>query len=758
MSSASRQRPGGGRRSSPAELGAGFVLVTKLQAPTPRRELVSRTALLDRLAVDPPKKLVLVAAAPGWGKTTLLSDWQRREQRGRRFAWLSLDSWDNDPVRFWTYFVEALRTVEPSLGGRALGLLHARGAPVTQTALPQLLNDLDAVQAPLVLVLDDYHAIESREVHDALGFFVEHMPTSLRLAVATRFDPPLPIARLRARGDLHEIRADDLRFTLHESSAFLNGVLDLGLDEDDVVRLHERTEGWPAGLYLAALSLEDRSDAASFIAAFAGDDRHVVDYLSAEVLAGQPDDVRDFMIRTSVLERLSGPLCDAVTRREDSTSMLEQVERANLFVLPLDNRRHWYRYHHLFGRLLFHELERTEPDLVPELHRRASAWYLEDGSVPEAIRHTLAAGDVDDARDLIAANWSAFFNRGRLATVTGWLDALPADAVQEDSRLMIARAWLALDQRRLDEVEEWIELADAELPRQSAETEVLRAVYHFKTGDVGEAHAAALEALALASPDAVFPRTAAGCIAGVTDYWAGETSSAVDVLHSTAELAESANNALAAGYALGYLALLEAERGDLETAETVATRALEQSEEPDFTEHFVTMVAHLARAKVELGRGDLDGAESSAARALALGLRGAGNLEVAAAELALADIKELLGASSEAHALVADASKVLQECPDAGTLVASLPRHRRRPSNVSGEELTERERAILRLLATDLSQREIGNTLYVSLNTVKTHTRSIFRKLDAANRRDAVERARALGLLSRSGDARPAGS
>jgi LuxR family maltose regulon positive regulatory protein len=659
-----------------------------------------------------------------------------------------VDPWDNDPARFWTYVVEAIRTVEPLVGADALALLQARGTRLVENVLPALVNDLEPLGERVVLVLDDYHLIENEEIHEALVFLLDHLPRSLHVVIATRFDPPLPIARMRARGELLEIRAGELRFSPEESASFLNEVLGLGLENEDVVRLHERTEGWAAGLYLAVLSLRGRADPRPFIAAFAGDDRHVVDYLGAEVLRGQSEDVRTFMLHTSVLDRLSGPLCDAVTGRLGSAAMLRGIERANLFLAPLDNRRRWYRYHHLFGSLLLHELEQTEPDLIAELHRRAAGWYREAGFVPEAIQHAIAAGEVDEGRELIAEHWNAFFNQGRLATVTGWLDALPRDAVASDRRLCVARAWLALDRGRLEEVESWIEASSEGVsPDGHLETAVLRAVHRFKSGDIGKANEAARNVLELAPSEAVFPRTAASCILGATYYWSGETARAVQALEEAAEIAGSAQNDLASSYALGYLAVVAADRGDVKAAEALASSALRQSDEPGFEEHFVTMMAHLGRAKTRLREGNLGEAESSASRALALGLRGAGRIEIASALLTLAEVKQVRGATAEGEALVGEARELLNNCPDPRLLAEAAPRRATTPDR-SDEELTDRELAILRLLDTDLSQREIGAALYVSLNTVKTHTRGIFRKLRASNRREAVERARALGLLA----------
>jgi ATP/maltotriose-dependent transcriptional regulator MalT len=305
----------------------------------------------------------------------------------RHFAWLSLENDDSDPSRFWMYVIEALRTAVPSLGTRSLPLLGAPGVKLTDTVLPELVNEIDALASDLVLVLDDYHLITNAQVSAGLTFLVDHLPPSLQIAIASRSDPPLPLPRLRARRELLELRLPELRFTEEETSALLNDILGLELEPRDVARLHQRTEGWIAALCLAALSLRSRPDRADFIQAFSGDDRHLVDYLAAEVLEQEPAEVRTFLLQTSILRRLNGELCDAVTNGTGGAEMLEEIERSNLFLVPLDAKREWYRYHHLFGDLLRHELNRSTPQLVPDLNRRAAEWHRERGSVDEAIFH-----------------------------------------------------------------------------------------------------------------------------------------------------------------------------------------------------------------------------------------------------------------------------------------------------------------------------------------------------------------------------------
>jgi LuxR family transcriptional regulator, maltose regulon positive regulatory protein len=733
-----------------------------------RAELVQRRRLVDLLSRPGLHKLTLIDAPAGWGKTTLLAEWAASPDERRPFAWVSLDRADNDPMRFWTYVVTALRTVRPGLGERALGALRGRGPSTTRDVLPELINELAADAPELVLVLDDYHTIGNEEIHEGLALLVERLPPRLHLAMATRSDPPLPLARMRVRGELLEIRSDVLRFSDEEATALLNDVLGLGLSGGDVTRLQRRTEGWAAALYLAALSLRGHPDAAGFIGAFAGDDRHIVDYLGGEVLAGQPADRRAFLLRTSILERLCGPLCDAVTDQPGSSAMLEEIERANLFLVPLDSTRTWYRYHHLFGELLKHELKRSEPELVAVLHSRANAWFRAAGAIPEAVQHAISAGAFEQARELIAEHWLGFFNRGELATVSGWLDALPRQAVAGDPRLAVARVWLALDLGRPGEAGEWLERAERGLaegrseagaPGLASGVALLRAVHRFKTGDVGQALAAARRSAELEREEAPFWRTVALVLIGVTLYWRGMADEAGSALHDALRLAEADGNRLAETYALGYLAAVHAGRGAAATADGLLARVEELVEgDPAAGEHFVAMMAHLVRA----GRLEREGRSADAVlqaeRGMELAGRGAGLVERCFAGLELAGLRlRQEGDLEAARELVAESRRILAGCPDPGMLAGLVaaaersvaPAGRLRPvhQTLAGEPLTERELAVLRLLPSGMTQREIGATLFLSENTVKTHTRGIYRKLAASGRDEAVARARSAGLL-----------
>ena len=375
------------------------ILATKLFIPSPRPTLVPRPRLIDRLNEGLDRKLTLVAAPAGFGKTTLVSEWVAGCDRP--VAWLSLDEGENDPARFLACLVTALQTIVPGIGQGVLDVLQSPQPPLGESILTDLLNDITTRAVDFILVLDDYHLIDAKPVDDALTFLIGHLPPQLHLVMTTREDPQLPLARLRARGQLTELRAADLRFTASEAAEFLNPVMGLHLSEADVAALEDRTEGWITGLQLASLSLQGNEDATGFIRTFAGDHRYIVDYLVEEVLQRQPEPVRRFLLQTAILERLSGPLCDTVTGQEGGQARLEALERGNFFVVPLDDRRHWYRYHHLFADVLSAHLLAEEATQVSTLHRRASAWYEQTGETSEAIRHAFAAKDFARAADLV---------------------------------------------------------------------------------------------------------------------------------------------------------------------------------------------------------------------------------------------------------------------------------------------------------------------------------------------------------------------
>ena len=526
---------------------AGPLLETKLHVPRRRRGLVARARLSDRLSREVPP-LTLVSAPPGFGKTTLLTEWLAAARTaGTLVAWLSLDPRDDDPTTFWTYLVSAVRTALPDVGAGALALLQSRQSS-TDAVLAVLLNELQAVPEDLVLVLDDYHVIEARDVHDGVAFLLDHLPPQVHLVIATRVDPPLPLARLRARGELVEIRAADLRFAPDEARTYLGDVMGLTLTADEVAALEARTEGWIAALQLAALSLQGRDDAAGFIAGFAGDDRFVVDYLVEEVLQRQPEQVRRFLLQTSVLSRLTGPLCDAVTGQGGGRAVLEALERGNLFLVPLDDRRRWYRYHHLFGDVLHARLLDEEPGLVRPLNSRASEWYARNGDPSAAIDHALAAEDVERAADLVERALPAMGRARQEATLRRWLEALPDELFGVRPVLAVGYVGALMStgevrgvEARLRDAERWVQQpADASrrppgemvvldrdaFRRLPAEITMYRAGLALVAGDVAGTLTHAQRALDLAGPDDHLGRGAAQSLIGLAHWRTGDLEAA----------------------------------------------------------------------------------------------------------------------------------------------------------------------------------------------------------------------------------------
>ncbi|OBF36116.1 helix-turn-helix transcriptional regulator [Mycobacterium sp. ACS1612] len=738
------------------------LLGTKLHVPAVGAHLLERPGLLEALSAGRTRRLTLLSAPVGWGKTTLLAQWACSNVECQGFSWLSLDRSDNDPVWFWMYVVAALQKISPAIGVRAVELL-VMGADPIQVVLPTLMNDLDSFAEPMVLVLDDYHLVLNRAVHEQLAFVIDRMPANMHVVVATRSDPMLPLARLRACGDLTEMRSDDLRFSSEEAGRLLSDVLALDVAQADIELLHRRTEGWAAGLYLAALSVAGRADAAGFLRTFAGDNRHIVDYLMTEVLDGQPPHLRGFLLRTSVLDRLNGPLCDAVLQTCGSAAVLERAERENLFVVPMDASRRWYRYHHLFGELLRAELSRSEPDLVNILHRRAAAWFEGEGLIDEAVRHLVAAGDVAGSADLIAADWINEFNNGGLSTVSGWLDLLPERTIRQDPRLSVARAWIALNVGRFDDARYWIHVVEnesaadtADDPGIGAQLVVLHEVHAFKTGDVTGALEAACRAKTLDFKNAQQARSAACSIYGSALYFSGSIGEAQAAFRDAAQLAEKLGDRRRGIYSLGYLSLIAAESGQLAEAEHQIRRATGIATNLASGEHFVNAIVSLAAAMILDGRGQKAAAADAAERAVSLARAGAGFLELAKALVVRAAIAEDLGDHQTVTASRMEADTLLRRCADADiarTMLTSSPRSAcvaARPRNRSDavvEELTAKEHEVLRLLATRLSRREIGQRLYVSINTVKSHQRGLYRKLGVENRAVAVKRGHELGLL-----------
>ena len=461
---------------------ANPLVETKLYLPMPRRRLVTRPRLSGRLSRGSDARLILISAPAGFGKTTLLTAWlAAMDTETRSVAWLSLDESDRQPATFWTYVITALQTAVPGIGADALTLLQSAQPPI-ETILAAVLNELAATPNAIDLVLDDYHLVDGPDLRAGMVFLLEHLPPHVHLVISSRADPLLPLARLRARGELVEVRAADLRFTPEEVAAYLNDVIGLDLTAQDIDALEGRTEGWIAALQLAALSMQGRTDIGAFIAGFAGDDRYIVDYLVEEVLQRQTQQVRTFLLRTCLLDRLNGALCDAVTGEPGGKATLESLDRANLFLVPLDDNRHWYRYHHLFADMLQAHLSDERAEEIIELHRRASQWYDQNGQPSPAVRHAVAAGDIERAADLVELAIPTLQRNRQEATIRGWLDAIPYEVVRMRPVLAVGLIGALMAgnefegiEGRLRDAERWLEPAirESKVPQARSEEMVV---------------------------------------------------------------------------------------------------------------------------------------------------------------------------------------------------------------------------------------------------------------------------------------------
>ncbi len=619
------------------------ILTTKLYIPPPRPKVVLRPRLIQRLneGLQRTSGVTLISASAGFGKTTLVSEWVAGCKRP--VAWLSLDEGDNAPTRFLVYLIAALQTIAPKMGERVLEALQSSQPPSTEALLTTLLNEIAAFPDKPVLVLDDYHVIDSQPVDQALTFLVDHLPPQMHLVIASREDPPLPLARLRVRGQLTELRATDLRFTPVEAADFLNRVMGLNLAAEDIAALENRTEGWIAGLQLAALSMQGQADATRFIQSFTGSHRFVLDYLVEEVLQRQPERVRSFLLQTSILDRLSGPLCDAVCSAgtEDSKGMLEALERGNLFVIPLDDQRQWYRYHHLFAEVLQAHLREEQADRVSEIHRRASVWYEQNDLPADAIRHALAAEDFERAANLLERVWLAMDLSYQSATWLGWVKALPDDLIRVRPVLCAGYAWALLNggkleasEVRLRDAERWLQPADEQAENSSAKMVVVdevefrslpasiasaRAYRALALGDIPGTIVYARQALTLAPEGDLVRRTQATALLGLAEYANGDLPAAErSLLDFQASMWQAGDIANALGMTF-ILANIWMAQGRLRKAVSAFQQALQLAENRDAPRPIGTSDLYRGLSELLCEQGDLEAAAQHLLTAQKLG-------------------------------------------------------------------------------------------------------------------------------------------
>ncbi len=721
------------------------LLTTKLNVPPPRPHMLSRPRLMRRLdgGLRLGHRLTLISAPAGYGKTTLLSEWARKREGdeatrrrsedaiqqdgesadGRSVAWLSLGEEDSDLVRFWTYLVAALQRVEAHLGEGIVDALRSPQRPPVEAFLTPLINQVAALPRGLVLVLDDYHLITNGAIHEGLAFLLDHLPENAHLAVATRADPPLPLARLRGRGQLTELRQADLRFTPEEAAAFLERVFGLDLSPEEVAALEERTEGWITGLQLAALSMRGQDDVSGFVSAFTGSHRYILDYLTEEVLRRQPEDIRHFLLHTSVLDRLSGSLCDAVLRESDratkrqsdrairrqsdkaarregdearrrgggganrrgaglssravadSQAVLEHLEATNLFLVPLDERRAWYRYHRLFADLLRARLGELYAHRVPELHRRASAWYEREGMLDEAMKHVIAAGDLARAAHIAASHGRSLLMRGELTTLLRWIAALPEREIETSAPICVTHAWALLLTGQLAHVEARVQRVEQLVPADSpllGDVAAIRAYVASQRGDVPRTVDLAERALERLPASKLGERAVVFFVLGGAHLLRGDVAAAVNAFGQAADVGQEGGNLHLALPALNSLTAIQLGQGELWGAKATAEEAIGLVTGPDGQPLPIGAGAVSALAELAYEWNELDEALVYARQGVELA-RLWGNLDTLGfGTLTLAQVLLAMGRLDEASAALRDAGRLSQEASLFPTFLPAL--------------------------------------------------------------------------------------
>jgi LuxR family transcriptional regulator, maltose regulon positive regulatory protein len=734
--------PRAGRRAADG-LGAGLILAKLVPHRLPQGS-VSRPQLLDELRLGRGRALTLVSAPAGFGKTTLLTEWVSTDA-GTRFAWVTLDPSDVEPVRLWSHVIAAIAQHEGAVGGRSADALRSNPDRVADAVLPVLIEELAEGAGDLVVILDDFHRAETSEINAQMSVFLRYRPPRVQLVISTRSDPALGVARLRASGDLAEVRAESLRFGDTELSRFFDGVGVSGLSAMDRRRLSERTGGWPAPLRLAAL-LMPAEDRGAFIESFTGGSRPVVDYLTREVLGLLEPSTREFLLQVSVLDRLSGGLCDAVVGMTGSGALLADLERSSVFI-SVDSAGEWYEQHQLFGEALRLDLSRTRPDLVPVLHSRAAGWLESAGDRETAAEHAIAAHDVAAASRLVAGQVQVMAASGRWATTRRWLSQLSWPEAKQDPELAYARAVSAALDGRIDEAVDWAAVARTGPPGQrDAEGLPLGFRADFAeasvgVNDVSRAEAAAQRAI-MTAPTAGWKGIVLSGL-GQAQYLQGRVSEAVETLRrAVGQIPDT--NPIALAFAVANLGLAEASLGVPSRADPMLDRLLGVLGAAGADRSPFGAVMHLACGERERRRGDLRAAADRFDVAIEILHTAPRSAWLANSYLLLAAAQRLLGDSAGALLSVDRADEILGRLPDPGALPArsaelrqllAAPRHH---ATEFGEQLSDRETAVLGLAAEGLSSRQIAGQLFISHNTVKSHLKTAYRKLGVASREDAI--------------------
>ena len=767
------------------------LLQTKLYRPTPRPDLVPRRRLLQQILAGLwtgqafARRLTLVAAPAGFGKTTLILAcglWPLDPAQPNlaienlKSGWLSLDEADNDPVRFLRYVIAALQSALPEVGRAALALLETGAPPALEEALAGLINEIAAAGCPVILTLDDYHVIHHAGIELLLTFLLDHQPPNLHLIIASRSDPALPLARLRASGQLLELRARDLRFTAEETAAFFTQTMGLTLRPEWISALEQRTEGWIAGLQLAALSMQGREDAQTFMQDFTGSQHFVLEYLVEEVLQRQSEAMQQFLLETSILQRMCAPLCNAVTGSAESEQTLADLNRRNLFIVPLDSEHYWFRYHHLFAEFLKSHLRRTRPGDVPVLHRRAAEWFQANNHPEEALHHAFAIPDYPYVSRLVVDNWRRVYHLGRLDTAVQWLESLPGDLLRRSPALGVAYCWTLFirgDYERigayLDDITQAFDrmVAAGELPVEHPEYNIilhqvilLRAVVMRHHGDV----AGAIQEVERLLPTVADLRQTLGqtvvdmgytaCYSqmGYTYVAANDLERAADYLSRVSPHARGCGNLFALAHATMEWARISLAQGRVEQAEAICRHELALMEQPAYADAPAFCLIQLALADVLRVKGTWDEAESLLRQGLETARRSGHAYYLAQGYLIAARLHHAQGKPAQGQEAVHEAEQIAAAIhnrflDDGISQTRQALAGKSSPAQPLIEPLSERELGVLRLICAGKSNQEIADELFLALNTVKRHANNLYGKLGVSRRAQAIIEARRLGLV-----------
>lgn len=739
------------------------ILATKLYIPASRPGSVPRPRLTERLNASLYGNLTLISAPAGFGKTTLVTEWITKGKL--QATWLSLDDGDSNPVRFLTYLIAALQNMAPELGAGILNLLQSPQPPSIDTLLTPLLNDIAAMPQDFVLVLDDYHVLDSQEIDTALAFLIDNQPPQMHLVITTREDPPLPLARLRARGQLTELRAADLRFTADEAAVFLNQAMGLTLSSEDVEALERRTEGWIVGLQLAALSMQGQQDTHQFIQSFTSSHHFVLDYLVEEVLNQQSPHIQDFLLKTAILDHMCGPLCDAILQDDNhqGEATLESIRQANLFLIPLDNERRWYRYHHLFGDLLQKRLHESPHIDVKMLHSRASTWYEDNGLEMEAFQHATAADDIECVERLIEGHGTPLYLRGGFAPIMRWFGSLPQAVFDEKPSLLVTYAVAStVTGQRVDHIKDRLHAAEIALqddPHDARKRELLgqiaavRAMLAIPHGDIETILSQSNLALEMLPTDSLSMRLFALWTNGLGHQQSGEHEIARQIYMDIVSIGEATGNIMMLLAVLTNLGQLQEEDNQLHQAQVSYQRVLALVGEPPWP---MACEACLGLARIQYAWNDLEQAEYFGQQGYELGRQIENVNTPIKAGILLARVRIARGDLNGATSILAESEQLIAQRGFAD----KLPEIRAEQARIQQftaqgpstpqpliEPLSERELEVLRLVAEGFSNREISERLFLALDTIKGHNRRIYAKLGVQRRTEAVARAQELGLI-----------